>query len=165
MSSPATGWRKLIIGRSLSHAQAVIGALAGIVSISGAVISLVQYAHPANTGDLVAIVQAAGSRGAVADATVEVLTPQNALVATLTPDATGRATQELKEGVYVVRVSHPEYQADVRRVQVLPRRTVEVRASLRAGSSATVRNGSSAPSPVDRAVNKGVNALVKALRF
>ena len=46
------------------------------------------------------------------------LTPQNALVATLTPDATGRATHELKEGIYVVRVSHPKYAADVRRVQV-----------------------------------------------
>jgi hypothetical protein len=106
----------------------------------------------------VAVVQAAGSRGAVTDAMVEILTPQNALVATLTPDATGRVTQELKEGVYVVRVSHPKYEADVRRVQVLPRQTVEVRANLRAGSS-------SSPTAVDRAVNKGVNAVLKALRF
>ena len=165
VSSLQTAWKKLALGRSLSRAQAIIGALAGIVSIGGAVISLVQYAHPANTGDLVAVVQAAGSRGGVTDATVEVLTPQNALVATLTPDATGRVTQELKEGVYVVRVSHPKYEADVRRVQVLPRQTVEVRANLRVGSSTTLRVGSSSPSAVDRAVNKGVNALVKALRF
>jgi hypothetical protein len=165
MSSLRTAWKKLVLGRSLSRAQAIIGALAGIVSISGAVISLVQYAHPGNTGDLVAVVQAAGSRGAVIDATVEVLTPQNALVATLTPDATGRVTQELKEGVYVVRVSHPKYQADVRRVQVLPRQTVEVRANLRAGSSTMLVVGSSSPTAVDRAVNKGVNAVLKALRF
>jgi len=165
MSSFRTAWKKLVLGQSLSRAQAIIGALAGIASISGAVISLAQYAHPANTGDLVAVVQAAGSRGAVTDATVEVLTSQNALVATLTPDATGRVTQELKEGVYVVRVSHPKYEADVRRVQVQPRQTVEVRANLRAGSSTTLHDGSSSPTNVDRAVNKGVNAVLKALRF
>ena len=140
---------------SLSRVQAVVGLLAGIVSIAGAVFSLVQFARPANTGNVVAIVQAAGSRRGVTDATVEVLTTQNAVVATLTPDSTGRVTQELTEGVYIVRVSHPRYAADVRRVQVLPRQTVEVRASLRAGSS----------SPVARAVNDGVNAVRKALRF
>jgi len=129
--------------------------LAGIASIAGAVFSLVQFARPANTGDLVTIVQAAGSRRSVTDATIEVLTTQNALVATLTPDSTGRVTQELKEGVYVVRVSHPRYAAEMRRVQVLPRQTVEIRASLRAGSS----------SPIERAVNNGVGAIRRALRF
>ena len=144
-----------MLGVSLSRFQAVVGTLAGIASIIGAAFSLVQFAHPANTGDLVAIVQAAGSRRSVTDATIEVLTTQNAIVATLTPDSTGRVTQELKEGVYVVRVSHPRYAADVRRVQVLPRQTVEIRASLRAGSS----------SPLERAANNGVNAVRKALRF
>ncbi len=129
--------------------------LAGIASIAGAVFSLMQFARPANTGELVTIVQAAGSRRSVTDATIEVLTTQNALVATLSPDSTGRITQELTEGVYVVRVSHPRYAAEVRRVQVLPRQTVEIRASLRAGSS----------SPIERAVNNGVGAVRRALRF
>ena len=48
---------------SLSRFQAVVGTLAGIASITGAAFSLVQFARPANTGDLVTIVQAAGSRG------------------------------------------------------------------------------------------------------
>jgi hypothetical protein len=164
-TSSRAAWKTLLLGRSLSRAQAIIGTLAGIASIGGAVISLVQYAHPATTGDLVAVVQAAGSRSAVTDATVEVLTPQNALVATLTPDATGRATHELKEGIYVVRVSHPKYAADVRRVQVLPRQTVEVRANLRAGSSTTSRLGSSLTTAIDRTVDKGVEAVRRALRF
>ena len=133
----------------------VLGLLAGLASIIGAGFSLMQFARPANTGDLVAIVQAAGSRRGVSDATVEVLTTQNAIVATLTPDSTGRVTQELTEGVYLVRVSHPRYAAEVRRVQVLPRQTVEIRASLRAGSS----------SPIARAVNDGVSAVRRALRF
>jgi len=144
-----------VLGLSLSRFQAIVGTLAGIASIMGAAFSLAQYVHPANTGDLVTVVQAAGSRSSVTDATIEVLTTQNAIVATLTPDSTGRATQELTEGVYVVRVSHPRYAPEVRRVHVLPRQTVEMRANLRPGSS----------SPVKRAVNSGVGAVRKALRF
>lgn len=142
-------------GLSLSQFQAVVGTLAAIVSIAGAAFSLVQFVRPANTGDLVTVVQAAGSRGSLTDATIEVLTTQNAIVATLTPDATGRVTHELTEGVYVVRVSHPRYAAEVRRVEVRPRQTVEIRASLRAGSS----------SPIKRAVNNGVSAVRRTLRF
>ena len=157
-SPPKSTWaacKRLLPGLSLSRLQGVVGTVAGLASIAGAVFSLVQFTRPANTGDLVAIVQAAGSRRSVTDATIEVLTTQNAIVATLTPDSTGRVTQELTEGIYVVRVSHPRYAAEVRRIQVLPRQTVEIRASLRAGSS----------SPVARAVKDGVSAVRRALRF
>jgi hypothetical protein len=158
LTSPTTSPRKStwashrLFGLSLSRVQAVIGTLAGITSIAGAAFSLVQFARP-NTGDLLTIVQAAGSRGNVTDATIEVFTTENAIVATLTPDATGRVTQALTQGDYVVRVSHPRYAAEVRRVQVQPRQTVEVRASLRAGSS----------SPITRAVNNGVSTVRRAL--
>jgi len=152
---PWAACKSVVLGLTFSRFQAVVGTLAGIASVTGAAFSLVQFAWPANTGDLVTIVQAAGSHRSVTDATIEVLTPQNAIVATLTPDSTGRVTQELTEGVYVVRVSHPRYAAEVRRVQVQPRQTVEIRASLRAGSS----------SPIARAVNSGVSAVRRALRF
>jgi hypothetical protein len=135
--------------------QAIVATLAGIASIGGAALSLVQYARPGNTGELVAIVHAAGSERSVPDATVEVLTSENALVTTLTPDAEGRATQELREGVYVVRVSHPRYAADVHRIQVQPKQTTEITATLHAGTS----------SPIKRAVNKGVGAARRALGF
>ena len=140
---------------SLSKVQAVVGTLAGIISIGGAAFSVVHAGRAANTGDLVAIVRAAGGRVAVQDATVEVLTTGNAVVATLTPDPTGRVARELPEGTYVVRISHPRYAAEVRRVQVSPRQTVEVRANLRAGSS----------SPADHAVGSTMNAIRRALRF
>jgi hypothetical protein len=100
-------------------------------------------------------VQDAGTHRGVTDATIEVLTPDNTIVATLTPDATGRAAQSLKEGLYIVRVSHPRYAADVRRIQLQPRQTMEIKASLRAGSS----------SPMERAVNDGMRAVRRALRF
>jgi hypothetical protein len=155
---PKTVWARckgLVLGVSLSRFQAVVGTLAGIASVTGAAFSLVEFVRPAHTGELVAIVQTAGSRRSVTDATIEVLTPENAIVATLTPDSTGRATQQLKEGVYVVHVSHPRFAAEVRRIQVLPRQTTEFRANLRAGSS----------SPIERVVTNGVGAVKKALRF
>ena len=107
----------------------------------------------ADTG--MAVVQAAGSRRSVSDATIEIVTTENAIVATLTPDSRGRASKDLPEGVYTVRVSHPRYEADVHRIHVLPRETVEIRASLRAGSS----------SPIQRVLNSGASAFRRALRF
>jgi len=154
-AAPLGACHRVLHALSLSRVQAIVGTIAGLASITGAAFSLVQSTRAADTGELVAIVQDAGSRRSVAGATIEVLTTQDAVVATLTPDATGRATQELKEGVYIVRVSHPRYAAEARRIQVQPRQTTEIRANLRAGSS----------SPIERAVNNGVGAVRKALRF
>ena len=147
--------KRLLRVPSLSKVQAVVGTLAGILSIGGAAFSVVHAGLPATTGELVAFVTASGGRVIVADASVEVLTPASAVVATLTADAKGRVSRELPEGVYVVRVSHARYAADVRRVQVLAGRTVEIRANLKAGSS------SSANHPV----NSTMNAIRRALRF
>jgi Carboxypeptidase regulatory-like domain len=148
-------WKRVTGGASLSRVQSIVATVTGIISIAGAVFSISPFAHASTTGELVATVQEAGSHRSVRDATVEVLTTQNEIVATLTPDANGRAMQDLKEGVYVVRVSHPRYAAEVRRVQVFSHQTVELRTTLRAGSS----------SPLDRAVNNGVRAVRKALHF
>jgi hypothetical protein len=148
-------WKRLSVGVSLSRLQAVIGTVAGIVSIAGALFSVTPLAQAFTRGELVTTVQEGASHRGVTDATIEILTAQNDVVATLTPDATGHARQDLKEGVYIVRISHPRYAADVHRVQVLSRQTVEVRATLHAGTS----------SPIERAVNDGVRALRKALHF
>lgn len=140
----------------LSRVQAIVGLLAGIVSVTGALYSVTQFFRPTpGMGEVVAVVQEARSGKGVSDATIEILTPQNALVATLTPDSLGRARQSLKEGTYRVRVSHPRYAAEVRQIQVFSRQTVEVKVRLRAGSS----------SPLERAgqaVNKGVRAVRRA---
>jgi hypothetical protein len=166
-SAPKSPWptfKTLVLGVTLSRVQAIVGTLAGMASVIGVSFSMVQSARPATTGELVAIVQTADSRRTVSDAVVEVLTTENAIVATLTPDASGHAAKELSEGVYVVRVSHPRYAAEVRRVQVLPRQTVEIRTALRTDSpSPTTRTGSS--SSIERAAKGGVNAVRKALRF
>ena len=147
--------RRLVRSWSLSRIQAAVATLAGVVSVTGAAWSVVDFARGGSTGEVVAVVQAAGSHRSVPDATVEILSAQDALVATLTPDATGRATQELKEGVYVVRVSHPRYAAEARRIQVVPQHTTEVRTNLRAGSS----------SPVSRGLSKSASGIRKVFRF
>jgi Carboxypeptidase regulatory-like domain len=135
--------------------QAVVGTVAGIISIAGALFSVAQFIRPNKTGELVTVVQDAGTRRAVIDAAVEVLTTDNALVATLAPDTSGRAMQPLPAGAYIVRVSHPRYASEARHIQVLPHQTVEVRATLRAGSSA----------PSERTVSNGWRAFRRALHF
>jgi len=140
---------------SFSHVQAVVGTLAGIVSVAGAVFSIVQFVRPIKTGELVAVVQEASSHRAVADAAVEVMTADRALVATMTADTAGRATHALHEGIYVVRVTHPRYAAEERQVQVRPNQTVEIRTTLRNGSS----------SPGERTIGGGVRAVRRALHF
>ena len=80
-------------------------------------------------GEVVAIVSEAKSGRQVTDATVELLTPKNALVtslATVGPEA----RHKVKEGLYQLRVTHPRYATEVRQIQVLTGQTAEVRVRL-----------------------------------
>lgn len=144
---------KLARGISLSRVQSIVAILAGTATVLGAAISLSPISRPARTGTLIAVVQSAGPKQTVADATVEILTPDDALVASLTPDAAGRVMHACREGVYLVRVSKPHYGTDVHRIEVQAGETVEVKATLHPGSSASV----------DRSLNKGVTAIRRAL--
>ncbi len=147
------------LNASLSRVQAIVGLLAGIISVTGALYSVTQFFRPApGMGEVVAVVQEGKTEKSVSDATIEILTPQNALVATLTPDYLGRAHQSLKEGTYRVRVSHPRFAAEVRQVQVYSRQTVEIKVRLRAGSSSPLAHAG-------RAVNEGVRAVRRAFGF
>ena len=151
---------------TLSRVQSVIGTLAAMASVTGAAYSLVQFAGGSNnTGQLVAIVQAADPRRSVSDAVVEVLTTENAIVATLTPDVAGQVTKELAEGVYVVRVHHPRYPPEVRRIQVLPRQSVEIRATLRPAVATPRPAPAKGSSTIGRAVGAPVRAVRKVFRF
>jgi hypothetical protein len=146
-----------VLNVSLSRFQTVVGLTAGLVSIAGAALSLPQFFKPApGTGELVAIVQDTKSEKAISDATIEILTPQNALVTTLTPNTFGRARQALPEGSYRLRVSHPRFSAEVRQIRVLSGQTAEVRVRLHAGSSSPLGQ-------TQRAVNNGVRTLRELL--
>jgi hypothetical protein len=150
---------KMWSGLSLPRVQAIVAVLTGIVTITVGLHSLAQFSGPAaSMGELVAVVKEAVSERSVTDATIEILTPQNALVATLTPDSKGRARRSLKEGTYVVRVNHPLYAREVRQIQVFPQQTIEIKASLRPGSGSPVEQAK-------RTVSDGVRAVRRAFGF
>ncbi len=120
---------------SLSKLQTFVSLAAGILSITGALVAITGIFKPApGKGELVAIVQEAKTEKAVSDATIEILTPQGAIVTTLTPDSFGKARCALDEGHFRVRVSHPRFGDELREVQVVSRQSTEVRVQLRAAS-------------------------------
>ena len=114
---------------SFSRLQTLVGLAAGILSIAGA---LAAFFRPApGKGDLVAIVQDAKTGKTVVDATIEILTPRDAIVTTLKPNWSGTARYALDEGHYRVRVSHPRYSPEIRDVQLISSHSTEIRFQLR----------------------------------
>jgi hypothetical protein len=139
---------------SLSRLQATLGIIAALLSIGGALYGYLRPGRAAHTGDVVAIVQEARSGKAVADATVEILTPKDALVTTLAASG-GEARSQMKEGPYRLRVTHPRFAPEVRQIQVIAGQTTQVHVRL------APRAASSPLGPAERAVNEGVDALRK----
>jgi len=117
---------------SLSRVQTIIGLTAAIISIGGAVVTFFKPAP--DKGKLVAIVQDAKTEKAVSDATIEVLTPTDAIVTTLKPNWSGEAHCNLDEGQYRLRVSHPRYLSETREVRLIASHDTEVHVQLRPGS-------------------------------
>ena len=139
---------------SLSRVQAIFGIIAALLSIVGVLYGYLRPGRAAHTGDVVAIVQEARSGKAVADATVEILTPKDALVTTLAASG-GEARSQMKEGAYRLRVTHPRFAPEVRQIQVIAGQTTQVHVRL------APRAASSPLGPAERAVNEGVDALRK----
>src|SRR5215510_15651790 len=117
---------------SLSKVQTLLGLAAAMLSIAGAVFTFFKPAP--DKGKLVAIVLDAKTEKAVSDATIEVLTPMDAVVTTLTPDGSGEARCNLDEGQYRLRVSHPRYISETREVRLVASHDTEVHVQLHAGS-------------------------------
>ncbi len=143
---------------TLSGTQSVIGLVAGLFSVVGGVYTGVQYFSRApGTGELVAIVHDARTDRPVTGPSVEILGGDDALLETLAPGESGQVRTRLREGTYRMRVTHPRYAPDTRRVQVGAGRTAEVRVRL------TPRGSGSGPPGVvaetARAVNEGASAV------
>ena len=120
------------VNLSLTRLQTFVSLAAGIVSITGAMVAIPNFFKSASDkGKLVLVVQDAKTEKGVPDATVEILTPQGALVATLTPNFFGQASCTLGEGHFRVRVSHPQFGDQVREVQVVSGQSTQVRVQLR----------------------------------
>jgi hypothetical protein len=115
---------------TLTRFQAIVGITAGFLSIGATVWGfLFATRAPATSGEVVAIVEEARTARPVAGATVELLTPRDALVATLVA-GNGQTRQTLKEGAYRLRVSHPKFTTEVREIQVLAGQSQEIRVRL-----------------------------------
>ena len=142
---------------SLSRLQAILGIVAALLSIGGA-LGYISYSSP-STGDVVAILQDARSGKPVADATVELLTAKDAVVTTLNATS-GQARQRVKEGPYRLRVTHPHYGAEVRQIQVIAGQTAEIRFRLAPRAAA----GSSPLAPAEKALSEGVDTIKKIFR-
>lgn len=117
---------------SLSKAQQIAGLTWAVISISGFAFSYIWATTPASPtkGDVVAVVQEQRSDKPLPEATIEVLTMENAIVTTLTAQEQGRARQTLKEGHYRFRVMHPRFGTETRQVYVTPGQTSEIRFRL-----------------------------------
>ena len=117
---------------TLSRFHAIVGIIAGFISISVGLYSYLHFSKPGPPviGQIVAIVQDARTGKPVTDATVEILTLKDAVVTTLTPGAEGQARGSLKEGTYRLRVTHPRFAAEARQVQIVAGQTSEVRLKL-----------------------------------
>ena len=141
---------------SLSRVQAIFGITAALLSIGGALYGYLRPGRAPHTGEVVAIVQDARSGKAVTDATVEILTPKDALVTTLLPATSGETRSQMKEGPYRLRVTHPRFAPEVRQIQVIAGQTtqVQIRLGPRAASTSPL-------TPAERAVTEGVDALKK----
>jgi hypothetical protein len=145
---------------SLSRAQTIFGLVAALLSIGGSMYGYLRVTRPPDVGELVAIVRDRADKP-LGEATVEVLTPKDALVTTLVAAEPGARTS-LKEGTYRLRVSHPKYGAETRTVQVIAGQTSEIR--VRLAPRAAAGPAGSAAGDATRAVNEGVESLKKIFR-
>jgi len=131
--SPAASPSKLdtILHQPLTKIQAMVGVAAGLITITGSIVSLAGlHERPPVLGEMIAVIQDMRERAPLPEATVEILTPQDALVTTLTAPSDGRVARRLKEGKYRVRVSHPQFMPQVRQIEVSSGERSELRVSL-----------------------------------
>ena len=114
---------------SLSRTQAIFGIIAACLSIGGSLYGYLKVTRPPNTGEIIAFVRDRADKP-LPDATIEVLTPKDALVTSLPTTEPMGARYRLKEGTYRLRVSHPRLATETRTVQILAGQTSEVRFRL-----------------------------------
>jgi len=149
------------IRQPLSIFQTAVGVMAGIVTVTGTVLSVNGISTTTKPivvpqGEIVAYVQDAKLRKPLAEATVEILTAQNALVTTINVAADGRITRPVKEGEYRLRVSHPGFLTEVRPIEVQSGQRSDVRVSL------NLRPLPPAPAPTPPSPSRVVKAETKA---
>jgi hypothetical protein len=125
-------WLAIVMRQPLSTVQTAIGILAGMLTIAGAFLSFSGFAAatPPHQGEISAIVQDVRSNKPLAQATVEIFTPQDAIVTTLNVEQDGHLSRRLKEGRYRLRVTHPGFLPEVRQIEVHAGQRSDLRISM-----------------------------------
>jgi hypothetical protein len=131
-------WESLRLNISLSRVQTFVGLMAGILSITGALAAFFKSAP--GKPELTVIVQDAKAQKTLSDATVEILSPRDAVITTLKPNWAGNISGSLDEGHYRVRVRHSGYVPEVRDVQLTSSQNAEIHVQLRAAASPSLGN-------------------------
>jgi hypothetical protein len=151
--SPST-WLSLMTRQPLSTVQTVVGILAGLLTIGGGFLSFTGIASSSTPqqGEIVAVVQDLRSSKPLPQATVEIFTPQDAIVTTLNAEADGHLSRRLKEGRYRLRVTHPGFLTEVRHVEVHSGQRSDIRIALgpRPQPPRVVKTAAAEPGPVTK---------------
>ena len=108
---PPTSPFALILRQPLSTVQTIVGILAGWLTSGGGFLSFTGFTSPHTPppqGEIVAVVQDVRSSKPLPQATVEIFTPQDAIVTTLNAEADGHLARKLKEGRYRLRGRAPD---------------------------------------------------------
>jgi hypothetical protein len=156
MTEAEHSWLSAVLSTPLSRVQAVVGVLAGCLTIVGTLVSYTGLTKPPAPiqGEIVAFVQLSNTHKPLPGATVEILTSQDAIVTTLSPEMDGRVTRKLKEGRYRLRVTHPNLVSETRHVEVHAGQQSQIRIGLvprpapRVARAMTVTTVETQPGPV-----------------
>ena len=81
-------------------------------------------------GEVVALVQDSKTSKPIGDASIEIVTDAGPLLTTITSGADGRAHHKVKEGAYKLRVTHPRFGSETRKVRVNGGETSKVTVAL-----------------------------------
>jgi hypothetical protein len=157
---------------SFSTLQSLVAMVAGLTSIGGAAYSAMGHRQTTPApGELAAIVREAGTEKVVRGAVVEVRTPDEAIVTTMTQGDDGVARRAVAPGTYHVRVVHPAFAEAVRDVRVEPGTLSELRVGLEPHERAVERATNARAAPTrsgpatapGRALDRGVVATRRLL--
>jgi len=152
-SNPST-WLAIVARQPLSTVQTVVGILAGLLTIGGGFLSFAGFTSTTapQQGEIVAIVQDVRSSKPLPQATVEIFTPQDAIVTTLNAEPDGHLARRLKEGRYRLRVTHPGFLTEVRHVEVHSGQRSDLRIALgpRPQPPRVVKTAAAEPGPVTK---------------
>lgn len=115
----------------MSRLRAIIGFAAALISVSTFAYSFLGQSLPkSGYGELVALVQDSKTSKPIGDASIEIVTDAGPLLTTITSGVDGRAHHKVKEGAYKLRVTHPRFGSETRKVRVNGGETSKVNVAL-----------------------------------